>query len=191
MSSDRAREILAEERPRTYAYKYGDGWRYATNGRRINGCTPITSTPLFDEAAALRAIDAALSAPTPPPAVGDEEEEVRNALGGYSLKDGTLADSLSNFIGNLDVSAEVVDRHHLRSCAEEIERAVAVIKALAFARHRRASAFGGTVPREVQEILWQYESDLLHPPEGDSVQRRLDRVRKAILALQPNEEAGG
>lgn len=180
MSSDRAREMLAALKSRRahQAQVHGE------NGEALYQISAET------DVLRIANIIEALS-PTPPPAVGDEEEEVRNALGGYSLKDGTLADSLSNFIGNLDVSAEVVDRHHLRSCAEEIERAVAVIKALAFARHRRASAFGGTVPREVQEILWQYESDLLHPPEGDSVQRRLDRVRKAILALQPNEEAGG
>lgn len=30
------------------------------------------------------------------------------------------------------------------------------------------------------EALYQYESDLRHPPTGDSVERRLERVRSVI-----------
>lgn len=37
--------------------------------------------------------------------------------------------------------------------------------------------------REVLECLWQYESDLLRPPTGDSLQRRLERVRAVIAKL--------
>lgn len=33
---------------------------------------------------------------------------------------------------------------------------------------------------EMLEALYQYESDLLYPPTGDSHERRLARVRKLI-----------
>lgn len=33
---------------------------------------------------------------------------------------------------------------------------------------------------EVMQTLYQYESDLLYPPTGDSLQRRLERVRSVI-----------
>lgn len=33
---------------------------------------------------------------------------------------------------------------------------------------------------EMIEALYQYESDLLHPPTGDSRERRLERVRNVI-----------
>lgn len=38
----------------------------------------------------------------------------------------------------------------------------------------------GSVDQEVLEALYQYESDLLHPPQGDSIGRRLERVRSVI-----------
>lgn len=34
---------------------------------------------------------------------------------------------------------------------------------------------------ELLGLAWQYESDLRHPPSGDSLQRRLERIR-AVLA---------
>lgn len=40
------------------------------------------------------------------------------------------------------------------------------------------------IPCAVMECLWQYESDLQHPPEGDSRERRLERVRKVIATCR-------
>lgn len=39
---------------------------------------------------------------------------------------------------------------------------------------------GSAMVPEMLHALWQYESDLLHPPTGDSLERRLERVRKVI-----------
>lgn len=33
---------------------------------------------------------------------------------------------------------------------------------------------------EMCSALWQYESDLKHPPTGDSIKRRLERVERVI-----------
>lgn len=45
-----------------------------------------------------------------------------------------------------------------------------------------------TLRQAMLETLWQYESDLLHPPTGDSLQRRLERVRKVIARAEETEE---
>lgn len=36
---------------------------------------------------------------------------------------------------------------------------------------------------DMLEALWQYESDLLHPPTGDSIERRLQRVRTILAKI--------
>ena len=44
----------------------------------------------------------------------------------------------------------------------------------------RASSFD----QDIIQTIYQYESDLLYPPTGDSLARRLERVRKVIAQLE-------
>lgn len=37
---------------------------------------------------------------------------------------------------------------------------------------------------EAESVIWQYKSDLLYPPEGDSIGRRLERASEAAYALR-------
>lgn len=60
---------------------------------------------------------------------------------------------------------------------------------LTWLRDRLNEIFPPAPPRDLLETLWQYESDLLRPPVGDSVERRLERVR-AIMAAFTKTPAG-
>jgi hypothetical protein len=49
-------------------------------------------------------------------------------------------------------------------------------------------ATNGSVPsHEILETLWQYRDDLRHPPEGDSRDRRLERVQAVLAKLAQSE----
>jgi hypothetical protein len=39
----------------------------------------------------------------------------------------------------------------------------------------------------MREVLWQYESDLLHPPQDDSRERRIARVREVLASIDRRE----
>lgn len=65
---------------------------------------------------------------------GEGEALVREALGGYSLNDGTLEESLTNFVGNLDYYAALDIGEAIK---REYATAAAVIRALAALQNER------------------------------------------------------